>query len=143
MHIFLGLPISEPLSKSNESIRKYFDIVKKILTILRKNGENTVFCALESEKWGDDIWEPDKAAKRDLLELTRSDIVVFFCPSHTISSLFIELGYATVLNKKCFLFQHELVNSLYLVTGFSSIGLLNLQTYRHTDELFLKISQLI
>lgn len=144
MHIFLGLPISGPLSESEKNYRTaYLELVQEILTILRKNDSNTVFCALEAEKWGAELWEPEKAARRDFVELRKADIVMFFYPKRYISSLLIELGWATALDKKCLVFQHESIEPIYLLEGLSAIAHFELQTYRDKDELLLKVSQLV
>lgn len=144
MHIFLGLPISEPLADLDISKKKeYFELVDSIIRLLRANGKNTVFCALEAEGWGADITVPEQAMIRDLNEIQRASEIYFLFSKTYVTSALIELGWATALKKKVAILQHISAKPIYLVEGLAKNRKINIISYNDREELINEVSSLM
>ena len=144
MHIFLGLPISEPLTKLDLSAKKeYLKLVKAFIRLLRADGKHTVFCALEAEDWGKNLWFPEYAMIRDLNEMERASIILFLFTKSYLSSALVELGWATALRKRVLVFQHVSVKPVYLVEGLAKNSKISLVNYKDREDLMRKASKLL
>lgn len=88
-------------------------------SILDKKAD--IFLAHFREKWGKELMTADECTFDDFKEMKESDVVLAF-PGNPISGgVHIELGWASALNKKIYLFLEKNASYSPLIEGMKTI----------------------
>ncbi|WP_195694571.1 hypothetical protein [Priestia megaterium] len=106
MKIFLGTPITPILNSENIfSIENKKNLSNLINSLRKIEGVDTVFCAIEREKWGEELLSGDVCTKLDYEEMIDTDI--FIAIPNQSHGVHIEIGWASALKKKIIVLVNE------------------------------------
>lgn len=101
----------------DEKNRQFLEDMRN--SILDKKAD--IFLAHFREKWGKELMTADECTFDDFKEMKESDVVLAF-PGNPISGgVHIELGWASALNKKIYLFLEKNASYSPLIEGMKTI----------------------
>lgn len=122
MHVFIAYPFTKLIDENTGEIR-YCErlFLEKLRLYIKENG-HTVFLAHYRENWGKQLMSANECTPADLYEMKKADLVIAF-PGEKIPSggVMIELGWASILNKKIVLFCDKQTEYSPLVYGLGTI----------------------
>lgn len=102
--IFLGTPITPLLFDNGVVDNEIVESIERIIADLRKNGYE-VFCAIEREKWGEELLPGMVCTKLDYEEMKKADI--FISIPNDSYGVYLELGWASALQTPILLMVNE------------------------------------
>lgn len=104
MKIFLGTPITCLLDQNNAFTNQNKCNLQYIIDFLRKD-DTDVFCAIEREKWGEELLSGEECTWLDHKEMLDTD--VFIAIPNQSYGVYVEVGWASALNKSIVLLINE------------------------------------
>lgn len=132
MKIFLGTPITGLLDQNNKFSERNRTYLEHIISSLRRN-ERNVFCAIEREKWGEELLSGDVCTWLDYKEMLDADI--FISIPNKSHGVHVEIGWASALNKKIII----LINKKFgikspLIEGLHKLTNTEIITFEDNNE---------
>lgn len=124
MGIFLGTPITCLLEKNNLFSESNKMNLKKIISSLRE--KNEVFCAIEREKWGEELLSGEVCTILDYEAMQNCD--TFIAIPNNSYGVYMELGWASSLGKNIivlinrkFGIKSPLIEGIFELSNFTLI----------------------
>ncbi|MBF0313341.1 MAG: hypothetical protein HQK52_07990 [Oligoflexia bacterium] len=95
--VFLATPITPLLDKNNLIIDDAKYAIQNILKSLRDTIADEVFCAIEREKWGEELMSGAECTSLDMQGVIESELIIAFA-DHSYG-VHLELGWASAFKK--------------------------------------------
>lgn len=121
MKYFIAYPFSKIID-ADTGLVNYWDscfLAHMRDILLKKNYD--VFLAHFRENWGKDLMADKECTVDDYKEMTESDVVIAFPGNPVSGGVHIELGWASSLKKKIYIFLEEGAYYSPLITGLGEI----------------------
>lgn len=131
MYVFLASPFSQFCEGDEDIIIKDRWFFEEIIKNL-KNNNIDYFCSQEREAWGEKYISPDESINEDVNGIKKCDLFIGI-PGNPISGgVHVEIGWASMLNKKIILFLDKNTEYSPMILGLPSLFSCDLIYY---DEL--------
>ena len=120
MKVFLASPFSQFCDDKEDVILENRWFFEDIIKELKKN-KIDYFCSQEREEWGEKYSSPEESTICDIEAIKDCDLFVAI-PGNPISGgVHVEIGWASMLKKKCIVFLEKDVYYSPMITGLKSI----------------------
>lgn len=121
MNVFIAFPFTDIIDQNTNTVKTESKLfLEKIMNSLLEQG-HYVFLAHHREEWGKKLMTAEQCTPADLEEMKTTDIVLAFPGENPSGGVQVELGWASALKKKIYLFLHTHTNYSPLVYGLSTI----------------------
>jgi nucleoside 2-deoxyribosyltransferase len=143
MKIFLAAPLTSAYRKDTGRFDpKIKRILQRIIKLLKENGHE-VISAHEREKWGRDLMSPSEFTPLDMKLIKECDLVIAYINDKP-SGVYIEIGWASALNKKIIILTTQSISELSpLVQGLSQITDTTIINFKNENELLEKLTKVL
>ena len=142
MKVFIGGPFKAYIDpKTNKMEERYKNKFLDLIIFFEERGYE-VHNAHQRESWGENFWEPDDCTKLDYEEIASSDVFLAFPGSPASPGTHIEIGWASILQKKMVLLLEEGKYYAHLIKGLHTVGDVHYIHYREIGDYMTSLAQL-
>lgn len=143
MKYFIAYPFTKIIDTDTGLVKQCdFCFLANLRDCLLRN-HHDVFLAHFRENWGKDLMTDSECTVDDYKEMTESDAVISF-PGNPISGgVHIEMGWASILKKKIYMFLEEGAHYSPLITGLGEITDVTYIYYNKKTNIEKLVNQII
>jgi hypothetical protein len=143
MRIFFGAPFTKYVNKkTGKVVKSKREFIEKMIFFLEEKG-HYVRNAHSREKFGKDLMPAHVCTKLDLEEIRACDLFIAMPGNPPSGGVHVELGWASVLDKKIILLLRKKGKYSPLIHGLGTVGNVETIVFGDEKEIFENLGRMI